>query len=319
MALTIQGTQVLVADLPAARVIASPDLTVANNERGLQVRGSVAIPQARIAPEQFEAGAAAASSDVMVIDPDALPDADAGQAPVALPVFANVTVTLGDRVEIDAYGLEGRLRGELQVRERPGRPTSARGEIVVTGTYQAYGQDLDIERGRLLFNGGPIDNPLLDIRAVRRVGTVTAGLAVTGSATRPVLEVYSVPAMDQAEALSWLVLGRPLRQATSSADQDLLGTAATAVTTAGGDLLAKAVGARLGLDDVGVGNSRDLGAGALTLGKYLSPKLYLGYGRSLFDGSQLVTLRYRLSQRLEAEIQSGTRENKAGLNYSYER
>lgn len=319
MALTIQGSDVLVADLPAARVIASPDLTVASTRRGLQVRGSVAIPQARIAPEQFEAGAAAASPDVVVIDPEALPEAETGAAPVALPVFANVTVTLGDRVEIDAYGLEGNLRGELVVRERPGRPTSARGEIVVTGTYQAYGQDLDIERGRLLFNGGPIDNPLLDIRAVRRVGTVTAGLAVTGSAMRPVLEVYSVPAMDQAEALSWLVLGRPLRQATSSADQNLLGTAATAVTTAGGDLLAKALGARLGLDDVGVGNSRDLGAGALTLGKYLSPKLYLGYGRSLFDGSQIVTLRYKLSQRLEAEVQSGTRENKAGLNYSYER
>lgn len=321
MALTIQGTDVLVADLPAARVVASPDLTVVSNERGLQVRGSVAIPQARIAPEQFEAGAAAASSDVVVIDPEALPDADAdaGEAPAALPVYATVTVTLGDRVEIDAYGLEGRLSGELVVRERPGRPTSARGEIVVTGTYQAYGQDLDIERGRLLFTGGPIDNPLLDIRAVRRVGTVTAGLAVTGTALRPVLEVYSVPAMDQAEALSYLVLGRPLRQATSSADQDLLGTAATAVTNAGGDLLAKALGARLGLDDVGVGNSRDLGAGALTLGKYLSPKLYLGYGRSLFDGSQLVTLRYKLTGRLEAEVQSGTRENKAGLNYSYER
>jgi translocation and assembly module TamB len=319
MALTIQGADVLVADLPAARVVASPDLTVASTERGLQVRGSVAIPQARIAPEQFEAGAAAASPDVVVIDPDALPEASTGEAPVALPVYATVTVTLGDRVEIDAYGLEGRLSGELVVRERPGRPTSARGEIVVTGTYQAYGQDLDIERGRLLFTGGPIDNPLLDIRAVRRVGTVTAGLAVTGSAMRPVLEVYSVPAMDQAEALSWLVLGRPLRQATSAADQNLLGTAATAVTTAGGDLLAKALGARLGLDDVGVGNSRELGAGALTLGKYLSPKLYLGYGRSLFDGSQLVTLRYKLTGRLEAEVQSGTRENKAGLNYSYER
>src|SRR5690606_4600385 len=117
----------------------------------------------------------------------------------------------------------------------------------------------------------------------------------------------------------YLVLGRPLRQATSSEDQSALGTAATAVSTAGGDLLARSLGARLGLDDVGVGTSRELGAGALTVGKYLSPRLYLGYGRSLFDGGQLVTLRYRLSEHFELEAQSGTRDNKAGINYRLER
>lgn len=324
MDLAIGGERVLVADLPAARVIASPALTLASDARRqrLRLRGRVDIPQARLEPERFEGGTVAVSPDVVVIDPEATSAAQAeadAEAALALPLYADVVVALGDRVRIEGYGLDGRLRGELALRERPRRPLSARGEIVVTGDYQAYGQDLEIERGRLLFTGGGIENPLLDIRATRRVQNVTAGLAVTGTAQRPVLEVYSVPAMDQAAALSYLVLGRPLRQATSASDQDLLGTAAAAITTAGGDLLAKSLGSRLGLDEVGVGSSRELGAAALTLGKYLSPRLYLGYGRSLFDGGQVVLLRYRLSERLEAEIQSGTQRNKAGLNYRYER
>ncbi len=318
MDVRITGENVLVADIPAARVFISPDLTINAGDDRLNVTGEVAIPQARIMPEEIEGGAVATSPDVHVVDPQAQAELAAADA-AALPVHATVTVRLGDRVNIEGYGLKGRLAGQLEVRERPARPTTGRGEIVVTGTYQAYGQDLDIERGRLLFTGTPLDNPLLDIRATRKVEAVTAGLTVTGNAQRPVLEVYSVPAMDQAEALSYLVLGRPLRQATSAEDQDLLGTAATAVSTAGGDLLAKSLGARLGLDDVGVGTSRELGAGALTVGKYLSPRLYLGYGRSLFDGGQLVSLRYKLSERFELEAQSGTRENKAGINYRYER
>jgi translocation and assembly module TamB len=318
MDVRVTGENVLVADIPAARVFISPDLVINADDDGLDITGEVTVPQARIMPEEIEGGAVAASPDVHVVDPQAQAELAAAEAS-ALPVNATVTVRLGDRVDIEGYGLKGKLAGQLEVRERPARPTTGRGEIVVTGTYQAYGQDLDIERGRLLFTGTPLDNPLLDIRATRKVEAVTAGLTVTGNAQRPVLEVYSVPAMDQAEALSYLVLGRPLRQATSAEDQDLLGTAATAVSTAGGDLLAKSLGARLGLDDVGVGTSRDLGAGALTVGKYLSPRLYLGYGRSLFDGSQLVSLRYKLTERFELEAQSGTRENKAGINYRYER
>lgn len=313
MEITLTGDHMLAADIPAARVFISPDLRIVNNTRGLRVLGKVDVPQAMIRPELFEGGASQPSPDVHIVGED-----DADVASTGLPVFAEVEVTLGGRVRIEGYGLKGSLGGKLDIRERPNRDTRALGEISVTGTYQAYGQDLDIERGRLLFSG-PLGNPGLDIRAIRRIDAITAGLQVTGNAQRPILEVYSVPAMDQAEALSYLVIGRPLRQATSSEDQSALGTAATAVSTAGGDLLAKSLGARLGLDEVGVGTSRELGAGALTIGKYLSPRLYLGYGRSLFDGGQLVTLRYRLTEHFELEAQSGTRDNKAGINYRHER
>ena len=44
-----------------------------------------------------------------------------------------------------------------------------RGELsVIEGRYEAYGQKLDINRGRLLFDASPLDDPGLDIEARRR-------------------------------------------------------------------------------------------------------------------------------------------------------
>ena len=126
--------------------------------------------------------------------------------------------------------------------------------------------------------------------------------------------MWSNPALDQAEALSWLVLGRPLRSA-SAADGDQLGQAAAAV---GGNLLAAQVGGRLGFDTFGVADSTALGGAAFTVGKYLSPRLYLSYGVALFDSGRVVTLRYLINDRLDVEIEAAT-ESRAGINYRIER
>ena len=228
-----------------------------------------------------------------------------------------MTLKLGDAVKLKGFGLDGALSGQLAVSDRPGRQTTGRGEIRVSGTYKAYGQDLAIETGRLQFAGTAIDNPGLDLRAVRKLEEVTAGLRVQGTARVPVLTVYAEPPMEQAEALSYLVTGKPL-SALKSGEGDMVGTAARALGSATGDLLAKSVGARLGVD-AGVSDSAALGGAALTVGKYLSPRLYLSYGVGLFVPGEVITLRYLLSKRWNIDVQSATNDNRAGLNYRYEK
>ena len=152
-----------------------------------------------------------------------------------------------------------------------------------------------------------------DVRAEREFEQQTVGLEVRGTALLPILDVYSDPPLDQAEALSYLVLGRPLRSA-SGADGAQLGQAAAAI---GGNLLAGQLGDRIGLD-IGVADSKALGGAAVSVGKYLSPRLYLGYGVSLFGSGQVVTFKYIINRLWEAEVESG-RENRVGLNYTLER
>ncbi|MBN8736822.1 MAG: translocation/assembly module TamB domain-containing protein [Xanthomonadales bacterium] len=314
LTLGIKGDNVLVADIPAARVVASPHLLVTRANGVFALTGSVAIPSAKVEAEKLPGqGPAQASPDIVIVD---APPA----APVApLAMNADIEVKLGDDVKMHGYGLDGSVHGQLAVQVRPTQTATGRGEIRVAGKYEAYGQNLNIERGRLLFAGTPLDNPGLDIRAVRQIRSqdITVGLSVRGTAQRPVLTVFSDPAMEQAEALSYLVTGRPLN-ALKSGEGDTLNTAAQALGGLAGDRLAKSIGSRLGLD-AGVSSSEALGGSAFTAGKYLSPRLFLSYGVGLFTPGQVITLRYTLNRFLQFEAENATTGNRASFNYKIEK
>ena len=122
--------------------------------------------------------------------------------------------------------------------------------------------------------------------------------------------------MEQSEVLSYIVLGRGLKGA-SGADSALVNQAANALGTAGGNLLAKGIGQRIGLE-LGVETLSEIGGPAFTAGRYLSPRLYIGYGQGLFNPQTLFILRYKLFDSYEIEALSG-REQKIGVNYRHER
>lgn len=315
MTISIKGEQFLAADIPAARIVISPDLAIQRGTEGILVTGKLVLPAANIDLARLPGGGASATSaDVVIVD------AEQVEAGKSLPVTATVTVSLGDMVKLAGYGFDGSLSGDLIVIERPGRTTTGNGTLNAAGTYKAYGQDLKIETGRILFASSPIDNPGIDLRATRTIkaDNVTAGLLVRGTAQIPVLTVFADPAMEQSEALSYLVTGKPL-SALKSGEGDMLGTAARALGTAGGDLLAKSIGSKMGIDDIGVADSDALGGAAFTVGKYLSPKLYLSYGVGVFDPGEVVTLRYLFSQRWNFEAQNATTGSRAGINYRFEK
>jgi translocation and assembly module TamB len=319
--LAIKGEKFLAADIPAAHVLVSPDLTVQRNSEKLAVTGSVAIPSARVDLAKLPGGGVARTSpDVVIVD------AEQPRPGAPLPVVASVDVQVGDDVKLAGFGFDGTLKGNLHIDQRPGRMPTGTGTLNAGGTYKAYGQDLTIESGRVLFAGTALDNPGLDIRAVRTIqgasrgaldDSVTAGLQVRGTAQLPVLTVFSRPSMPQSEALSYLITGKPL-SGLKSGEGDMLGSAARALGSAGGDLLAKKIGARMGID-AGVSDNLALGGAAFTVGKYLSPKLYLSYGVGLFTPGEVVTLKYFINRRWNFEAENATTGNRAGINYRIER
>lgn len=319
---TLKGSAVTAVDIPAARVVVSPDLVLKQSEQGIDVTGRVALDSADVDVSRLPgAGATQASPDIVVVDEK---QQQAKQA--KLPISATVAVALGQHTHLVGMGLDGNLRGQLVVSERPGRATTGQGQIDVSGTYRAYGQNLNIEQGQLLFASTPIDNPRLNIRAVRKLNpnaTVDegqkVGLYVAGTAQRPVLTVFSQPVMEQSDALSYLITGKPLSE-VKGGEGSMVNSAAQALGSAGGDLLAKRIGSQLGVDDIGVSSSDALnGSSAFTVGKYLSPRLYLSYGVGLFEPGQVITLRYRLSKRWNFEAQNATDFSRASFNYRLEK
>ncbi len=319
---TLRGSQFTAADIPAARVVISPDLTVKQDADGIDIGGALGIDSADVNAEKLPgAGATQASPDVVVVD-----ERQQQQAASRLPIRALVKVDLGRKTHVVGMGLDGRVSGVLTVVERSGRATMGQGQIAVDGTYRAYGQNLQIQRGQLLFASTPIDNPGLNIRAVRKLNPNATidegqevGLLVSGTAQRPILTVFSNPVMEQSDALSYLVTGKPLSQ-VKGGEGDMVGAAAQALGSAAGDLLAKSIGSKLGVDDVGVSSNEALGgSSAFTVGKYLSPRLYLSYGVGLFEPGEVITLRYRLGRRWNFEAQQATEFSRASFNYRIEK
>lgn len=320
--ITLKGSQFTAADIPSAKVVLSPDIVVKQSQQGIDVSGSLGIDSADVNLEKLPgAGATQSSPDVVVIDQK---QQQVNQK--KLPITALVTVNLGDKTHVVGMGLNGKVKGKLVVNERPGMATRGQGQIDVSGTYKAYGQDLQIERGQLLFASTPLDNPGLNIRASRSLNPNATidegqkvGLYITGTAQRPILTVFSNPVMEQSDALSYLITGKPLSQ-VKGGEGNMVGAAAQALGSATGDLLAKRIGSHLGVDNIGVSSSDALGgSSAFTVGKYLSPRLYLSYGVGLFDPGQVITLRYLISNRWNFEAENATSFSRASFNYRFEK
>ena len=309
---TVKGADFRAMDRPGLEAVVSPELDLALAGRRLDLKGKVSVPRALVDTRRLGGGGVSPSPDVEVVGREA-PARES-----AIRLFAEVDVSLGKDIMLKAPGFEGSASGALHVSDQPGRPTLASGELGVTGSYQAYGQSLSIRSGRLLFSSTPIENPGLDITAVRTVRDVTAGVRINGTARNPQATLFSEPALgSESEILSYLVLGRPLDQA-SSGEGATLSNAALALGLKGGDALAKQIGSRFGISEVGVSQSSELGQSALTLGKYLSPRLYLSYGVGLADPVSVVRLRYELTDHWALEAASG-KETSGAITFYYER
>lgn len=314
LVLAVRGKDFLAADTGELRAVVDPDVAIRHGPgQPLSVTGKVVVPSATIDLEGLD-GTATVSDDVVILDP-VDPEADAPA--LATPLELDLVLELGDDVLLNGFGLTGTLDGSLRVRAQPGSELRATGALEVGGRYRAYGQQIDITRGALVWNGDAIANPRLDLRAERRIGDVVAGIDVTGRASRPEARVWTNPPTDQSQALAYLALGRPLSSASGDESQRL--DAASAALSAGGSLIASQLGAGLGLDDAGVMQSRALGGSVIGVGKYLSPRLYVSYGVSLLGTGHVLTLKYLLRAGFDIEIESSTRENRGSVNWRKER
>lgn len=226
----------------------------------------------------------------------------------AKPPDVVINFDLGNDFAVQGRGITTRLTGALEITSNAGLGVLPKviGEIrTASGQYRAYSQQLDIESGVIRFSG-PLDNPSLDILAIRPNISVRAGVQVTGTAQAPRVKLYSESGLTDAEILSWVVLGRST--ANGGAEAALLQQAALALLGGNGDGGSGNFARRVGLDEIGFrgpGSGEDASAAALTFGKRLSKDLYVTYERSLSGALGTLYIFYDLSQRLTLRGQTG--------------
>jgi translocation and assembly module TamB len=310
----LKGERFQVLYQPNLRIQTSPNLQFQGTPIQVSVRGEILLPEVHIY-EVSTSGVVRASPDVVITE-------QAMEKKPALSMDIQVRVTLGDRVQVKAGGIDARLRGNVDLKILGLKPEdmSARGEIrLAEGSYSGYGLGLRIERGRFIYAAGAVDNPDLDILALRRsddvekLYNVKVGVAIFGSLKNPKVKLYSQPAMKDQEILSYLVLARPYDPKEGNLSLLLMG--------AGGVLAGDSLGTldqikkRVGIDTVDIqAGSGDVSRSMVTVGKYLTPQLYVSYGYGVLSEEQMVKVRYRLSKRWEVETFRG---NAMGVDLYY--
>jgi translocation and assembly module TamB len=247
------------------------------------------------------------SDDVQIIGKEA-----AGRS--GPPTRVNATLDLGDHFYIRAAGFEGRLAGRLIMHGDPGELMHVTGSIAAQdAVYEAYGQRLQVERGIINFQG-PLDDPGLNILALRKGLEVEAGVEVTGTVRHPLVRLVSTPEVPDAEKLSWIVLGRV--PDTSGVDSALLLAAAGSIL---GGQSGSQLGKSLGIDQLSL--SQQTGADLqqvqkVTVGKQLSSRAHISYEQSLNEPGSVTIFSYTLTPRITIVTRTGT-EDAFDLLYTF--
>ena len=311
--LNIKGEDFTLIDLPELRVRTNPDLTMTGTNGEYEISGKIVIPYF-LAVGRSERSPVQVSADAVIVGQQRTNS----EKDLPFNLKTNIKLVLGDQVLVNMFGLNARLGGQLTLTDIDRQHFTGSGLIEVReGNYSSYGVKLKIEKGEAHFAHGPLDNPAINILALKNIGETKAGVQIDGTAKAPRVKLYSEPAMPDTDILSLIVLGRPLDQA--GGEQDPLMLAAGALLSAGDSVvLRNQLQNKLGIDSITAesegGESEDT---ILRVGKYLTPDLYLSYGYALFGQRSEAGLRYRIHKGWEAESKFGL-ESGADIYYRFE-
>ncbi|MCC2666305.1 MAG: hypothetical protein K0S63_221 [Gammaproteobacteria bacterium] len=347
--LKIKGNDLLVLNKKEMKLVASPDLVLKLQPEFMELTGKIIVPSANIVMPQYSGTATLPAETIFLNQPDYK------EPSWSRYFYANVTLNLGKNVAFNIGKISGKINGILNVNDAPQKPTTAKGELNVTeGEYTDFGRTFNITRASLIYAGGTLNNPGLNITATRQVNLapmhvnapgvggapiiqpvlqdnkITVGLRVTGTLMVPKITLFSdPPGLPESDILSYLILGYPVQQATSDDSKGTLFQALSSLETGGGSNiqgLKKGFQDATGLDVLNVETAAFVNPAtqqlqnvtSVVLGKTLSPRLFVGYSVGVFEALNTVTMRYKITDSVSVQTQSNNFGTGADLLYGFQ-
>jgi translocation and assembly module TamB len=274
---TLKRAQLARSDALGATV--SGSIAITNSKAGgALIKGDLTIPEARYqiirqgAAEVPELTGVRRRTDVM--------NAPAKPAESAVPSNwkLDVRIRADNKIFVSGMGLEAEWATDLRGGGTARDPRVTGSLSVVRGTYSFAGRRFDLaEDGEVRFEGGPVNDPQLDLSATTTVEGVTAKIVIGGHALNPQVSFTSTPTLPQDEVLSRLLFGSSVTN-LSPTQAIQLAAALNSLRGSGGGLnpLGKLRSAS-GIDRLRVlGADKTAGRGtALAAGQYISNDIYV--------------------------------------------
>ncbi len=295
---SVTGERLTLVDLPDAHLLAGPKLTLKGGDYQWHLSGDVLVLDSFYTLQQLPESATSISDDAVIYGVESETQKRRFQLTTDIHLIA------GDNVRFSGFGLTTEVTGRLHFTRDERRSNQLHGVLTLPeGEFKNFGQQLDIESGQLIFSG-PVNNPRFDVRASRDIDEIEAGIWLTGSARQPKSELYSSPAMSDADVLSYLLTGKPVSEVGSGEGASLEASALTLGLRQALPTLQK-LGGELGLSDVEIESGPAGGSGSIAAGKRINDRLYIKYRYGLVGAVGQFVIEYSLTDRLNLEAGSG--------------
>ena len=328
--LLLNGKNLLIANTPEYKITTSTQLELQTKNTTLELTGKISIPQATIKPGYFGRSSLLPSEVVFV-------QSGPTTKTKSLNLYTQLQLDLGDNVFIDIMGLAGKTTGQLKLSTDPKKSTTAFGTLYLNNAYYTLGgKQLQVTKGSLHFLGGAITNPEVNLEIIRNFDAhdittknLTVGVRMLGMLDNPKTNLFSIPAgLSNPDILSYLIIGQAYQQATDNKTQ-LLFQAATTLNLAGTSKMSNLFGTlrkKLGLSELGLTQetqkqkkSEDLTTNtAFSLGRFLTPKIYISYSIGLAEPINIFRSKYYLNKHWYIQSENSPIGNGADLFYTIE-
>lgn len=256
----------------------------------------------------------------VIEDPEEKQKREEAEEPSNAPLRLDLEIDIPGQVFVRGRGLDSEWGGNLTVTGLADAPV-VDGEISVRrGVLSAVGEKFNLERGRVIFDGGAAEDPALDMRLTAELTEIQASILVGGRASDPDISLESDPALPEEDILSHILFGSTKAELTPIQALKLARSAAILSGSFGsGPGVTEQMRDALGVDtiDVDTSTADDGSVGAsLSVGKYIAPGVFLKLQQGLSGASSRAVVEVEVTDSISVETDVGAdSQSRVGVTY----
>ncbi len=309
-------------------VTAGGNLKIKGNKDRMDLTGKIDLERTEIAiPKRFP-------PDVPVIPVRRINDPAAKQAPSqgkkeSMNIQMDLGINIPNKFFVRGRGLDVEFKGQLTAKGPVSNPVIRGSLDVVKGTFLCLSRTFNVTSGQIAFDGSAPPVPFLNINTEVDAGEITAKVDVSGPADAFRLKLSSQPTLPQDEIMAQILFGQSVAKLNTFQALQLAYSVNQLAGGYGPDVLGK-TRSFLGLDRIGFSggdeNGKNSGDGdegstgpSVTLGKYVTERIYVGVEQDLTDAKQDVIVEVDVTPNFTVESKAGTKSGAGiGFNWNYD-
>jgi autotransporter translocation and assembly factor TamB len=301
----------------------SANIALTKEGQLLSLNGILIIPELNVEIEQLNKSAVTPHGDIIITQPveQGFSNPNAAFTAAPLDLLANIRVLIDplqkNTVKVAGFDFSTNLQGSVEFYLAKQQPSVIGSITLNNGQYQAYGQDLLIRNGQLIFNG-PASLPFIQLEAIRNPKNmsddVIAGLKISGLPNQLDAQLFSEPMLENPNILSYLIRGKDLNDDSQEGNSVLLTNAILGFGLGKSQEAISEFGDKIGVQNLQLSTQGQGDNAQLGITGQLNERLSVEYRVGVFNAIAEFGLRYQWLPNLYVEATSGA-ENALDVFY----